>query len=311
MKNIPPLRVLAVDPPGEIQKQFVEDAFEKFQIALVLRIGFAPFFAIHLKNAPRCPRVDGRVHVAERPFVGGELAIRVHEPFAREQIKLTLGKVWIHERERNAVERQIPRGIPRILPLVRHRNDVGVVEVRPLGVARVLAGGGRRRLAGIAVEPFADVEMIKLFRPNHARERLPLNGTQVVVLDAALHVGVKFIRLGDALGKNLGEVGEGFRGGLAGEAQLDFARAAGGNFQFVMRAHFRASALGVHGVFISADEIVMEGVLEKSGGWLAAENAVGVRLVVAEQKFGRIFFTRGRGGGKFIRAQLRVFHRDG
>ena len=97
-----------------------------------------------------------------------------------------------------------------------------------------------------------------------------------------MDVGIKFIRLGDAPGKNFIEIVEGFFASLADEAKFYFTRTAGGDFQLVVRAHFCAGALGVHRVFISADEIVMEGVLEKSGGWLAAEDARGVRLVVAE-----------------------------
>src|SRR5690242_21495221 len=45
-----------------------------------------------------------------------------------------------------------PRRIPRVLPLVGHRDDVGVVEMRPFAIASALAPLGRRRLAGIALE---------------------------------------------------------------------------------------------------------------------------------------------------------------
>ena len=120
LKNVPALLVLAVDPPGEIQQQLVKHAFEKFQVARVFRIRFAALLAVHLEHPPRRPRVHRRIHVAERPFVGGQLAVRVHVPFARQQDELTLGELGVNHRQRNAMERQIPRGIPRILPFVRH-----------------------------------------------------------------------------------------------------------------------------------------------------------------------------------------------
>ncbi|MCX5737398.1 MAG: hypothetical protein NTZ61_02685, partial [Proteobacteria bacterium] len=36
------------------------------------------------------PSMDGRVHIAERPLVGGNLAVRVHVPLAAQQQQLML-----------------------------------------------------------------------------------------------------------------------------------------------------------------------------------------------------------------------------
>ena len=119
LKNIPALRVLAVDPPGEIQQQLVKDAFQKSEIAGIIRICFASLFAVNLEHAPRRPRMHRRVHVAERPLVGRQLAVRVHVPFAREQHELALGKLRVHQRERNAVERQVPRRDTTDIPTCR------------------------------------------------------------------------------------------------------------------------------------------------------------------------------------------------
>ena len=105
---------------------------------------------LDLVDAPRRPRVDRRVDVTEGPLVGRKLAVRVHVPFAQQQHQLRLREVRIDERQRHAVEREIPGGIPGVLPLVRHRDDVRVVEVvhswlRP---SRRCAGG-----AGCAGSP--------------------------------------------------------------------------------------------------------------------------------------------------------------
>ena len=56
-------------------------------------------------------------------------------------------------RERNHVESQVPGGVPGILPVVRHGDDVAIVEMLPVVVAAVLAARRRRRLRGIAFQP--------------------------------------------------------------------------------------------------------------------------------------------------------------
>ena len=113
------------------------------------RSGFAGALLVDLVDAPRGPRVDGRVHVRELPLVRGELPVRVHVPLAQEEDELALGEVRVHERERDRVEGEVPRGVPRVLPLVRHREDVRVVEVLPAGVAPVArARAGARGWSG-------------------------------------------------------------------------------------------------------------------------------------------------------------------
>ena len=141
-KMLRPCGVLAVDPPGEVQHQLVEDALQERQVAAV-----AALLAVDLEDAPGRPGVDRRVDVAEVPLVGRQLAVGVHVPLARQQHELALGELRVDQGERDAVEGQVPGGVPGILPLVRHREDVGVVEVRPVAVAAVPALGRRRRLA--------------------------------------------------------------------------------------------------------------------------------------------------------------------
>ena len=73
------------------------------------------------------------------------------------------------------MERQVPRGVPWILPLVGHRNHVGVVQVFPLLIAAVETFLRRRRCFRVAFQPTLDDVMIELFRPEHARESLAHN----------------------------------------------------------------------------------------------------------------------------------------
>ena len=77
------------------------------------------------------------------------------------------------------MKREIPSRIPRVLPLVRHRDHVGVVEVSPLVVAAGLAPLRRRRLTRVAVEPILNVDVVKLLRPNQTGECLSLNQTLI------------------------------------------------------------------------------------------------------------------------------------
>src|SRR5262249_12299857 len=128
-----------------------------------------------LVHAPGRPGVDRWVDVAEGPLVGRQLAVRVHIPLAQEQDELLLGEIWVHQRERNRVEAQIPGGIPRELPLVRHGDHVAVVKVRPVVIAAAFALWRRRWLSRIAFEPNADITVIKLLRPEHPGEGLALD----------------------------------------------------------------------------------------------------------------------------------------
>ena len=90
---------------------------------------------IHAEHPPRRPGMHRRVDVAEGPLIRRQRPVRMHEPFMRQQQQLLLGKFRIDQRERHGLERQIPGCIPRILPGIRHRNDIAVVQVLPVAVA--------------------------------------------------------------------------------------------------------------------------------------------------------------------------------
>ena len=90
LEDVATRRVLAVHPPGEIDQELVEDAFEEGEIAAPP----API-AVDLEHAKRRPGVHRRIGVAEFPFVGRQLAVRMHVPFARQQQQLALGKLGI------------------------------------------------------------------------------------------------------------------------------------------------------------------------------------------------------------------------
>ena len=153
--------VLAVDPPGEVQHQLVERGLEK------LEVHFAAQRLLGAVEEQRGERVDRRVHVAEVPLIRGHLAGRVQVGAAQHQLHLALGEVGIGDRERERVEGQVPGRVPRVLPLVGHRDDVLVQHVEPLPVPR-LPKAGMERVGVVLVQPVVAVEEEELLAPEHA-----------------------------------------------------------------------------------------------------------------------------------------------
>jgi len=188
LKDVVVVVILAIDPPGEIDDQLVHDSLQKIQIT-----DAAVGFAFRLINFQGCPGVYWRVNVIERPFIGGHLAVGMHIPNPGHQQDLVFGERRIDHRQRHTVKGQIPGGIPGILPFIRHRDDVSVVQMLPVFVAAVLACGVWCRLVGVAVQPLRDIVIIKLFAPDHAGEGLTLNHSGFRVFDVALNAIVKGI----------------------------------------------------------------------------------------------------------------------
>ena len=108
LEDVVAVGVLAVDPPGEVQEQLVEDALEEDEVG----------GAVDGEHPQGGPGVDGRVHVAEGPLVGGQLAVGVHVPLAAQQQELLLGELRIDVGDGHALEGQVPRREPRVLPRV-------------------------------------------------------------------------------------------------------------------------------------------------------------------------------------------------
>src|ERR1700689_939794 len=101
------------------------------------------------------------------------------------------------------MKRQIPRGVPRVFPFIRHGNDVGIVKMRPVMVAASVARGIGFRLGGIACEPAAAIVVVALLAPQQAGERLALPAASVLTLLRIDASRVKVVRFFDALIKNL------------------------------------------------------------------------------------------------------------
>ena len=118
------------------------------------------------------PGVHRRIDVAEIPLVGRKLPVGVQVLPLQHQVQLLLAEILVHQRQRQDVEGQVPGGIPRILPLVRHRDDVGVVHVVPVLVARGAARVGLNGSAAALLQPLVHVVVVELLGPQHAGQRL-------------------------------------------------------------------------------------------------------------------------------------------
>ena len=106
------------------------------------------------KSRSRCPRGAG--HLVDAPArprrapAGSRRRRRTRRPGSARSGACTtragtaascsLAKSRIDPRERDHVEGEVPGRVPGVLPLVRHRDDVAVVEVRPVAVAAVARG---------------------------------------------------------------------------------------------------------------------------------------------------------------------------
>ena len=78
------------------------------------------------------------------------------------------------------VEGQVPDGVPRVLPLVGHGDDIHVVEMFPVGVATLLALRRRRWAGRIAFKPEFDRIVVELLGPHETGEGLPLHAAFIV-----------------------------------------------------------------------------------------------------------------------------------
>ncbi|MFZ0791443.1 MAG: hypothetical protein WAM94_17660 [Chromatiaceae bacterium] len=86
-----PLPVLAVDPPAELEQELVQHALQE---ATVFPPALYPLGAVDLEGRSR---VQGRVGVAQIPFVGRDLAAVVQGVGVEQQLHLLLGELRVQQ----------------------------------------------------------------------------------------------------------------------------------------------------------------------------------------------------------------------
>ena len=303
LEQVRPGRVLEVHPPGEVHQELVEDLTEEVEVA----------GAVDDEHLEGGPRLDGRVDVAEIPFVGGQRPVRMLEPLPAEQEQLILGERGVDMGQRDAVEGQIPRREPGVLPLVRHRHDVEGLETTPAGVAAVVPRVRRPGLGGIAVQPSRDVVVVELLAPQHAGEGLPHHQRLVGRGGRRRQLGIERVGLAAAPGNHRVERRSQSGGGSAAGArraqpqpQLD--RRARRDGQAMPERDLRPAPVRIHRGRAGHD-VVVDAVLGEPGSRGPAVQTLDIRLVLAEERV-RPGAVRARGGQQFELTEERVVHRD-
>ena len=90
----------------------MQDALEEREVALI-----AALLAIDLEHPPGAQACTGGLTSEKCPLVTRQLPVGVHVPLARQHHELLLGELGVDQRERDAVEGEIPGGVPGILHL--------------------------------------------------------------------------------------------------------------------------------------------------------------------------------------------------
>ena len=287
--------VLAVHPPGEVQNELVEGALEPVDV---------PLAAAHALQGVRedgGPGVHGRIDVAEVPLVGGDLPAGMQVGLPEHQVELLLAEVLVHQREGEHVEGEVPRRVPGVLPLVRHRDDVGVVHVMPVLVARGGAPVGLEGGGAALLEPAVDVVVVELLGPEHAGEGLPHHVGGVGVHGLRDDGGVELVGLPPAcLHDRVERAAEGRGGRGVVKPQPERLRLAGLDGEGIVRGGLRALLLGIHRVRAAMDDAAVDPVLDEGRPVGGVEETLGVGLVLGEEERGRAIT------GEVPRAELGV-----
>ena len=245
--------------------------------------------------------MDRRVHVAEVPLVSRDLSVRVAVERAKHQQELILGKIEVDDREREGMERQVPRGVPRVFPLVGHGDHVSIEHVEPLGVPRVPPRGADERMRLVLLEPRVQIEQVVLLRPEHPGERLPVDAPFVLGQRARRDPVVELVGVGQPRREGRVEVRPERlvpTVGGHGQPQTNGQRAASWHVEDVSGRSLRPGLRRVHRFGVAGDDVLVERVLDPWRGVRLTPEAVGVALVFGEEELGRPV------AGKRVFAQL-------
>src|SRR6185369_10084916 len=89
-KDVSTLRIFSIDPPIEVRHQPLEGPFQETNIG-------AAQLPLNVEQQQSRPGMDGRVHVAEVPLVGWNLAVRMRVQTPEHEQELVFRKIKVHE----------------------------------------------------------------------------------------------------------------------------------------------------------------------------------------------------------------------
>ena len=274
--------VFPVQPPAEHQHEGLEHRFEEGEVAA------ARIEPIDLVDLPDRPRRERRIHSVEVPLERGNRAVGVLRSRQRQQAHLLFGEGRIDFRHDDRLERKIPGRVPRVLPLVGHQHDVGVIEMKcPVAVASVQSLGWRRRLHRIALEPVVNVVVVELLRPEQSREGLPLHEPFVLGELRPLQAVVELVSLALPSGERGVETGKRLRLRGRAEPHLHRERSSGLHDGVDVRRRL-AATLAIHAFPTRGHDGVMDAVFDVRCGARRAEQPLRVGVVLREEKVHRV-----------------------
>src|SRR6185295_14395416 len=181
---------------------------------------------------------------------------------------------------------KVPRCIPGILPFVRHGDDIGVVEVRPVGITALEAFMRRFRHTGIAFEPSIDLVMVELFIPKQAGERLALDPARILRESGRREPGIKLICLLEARSKDCIHVllGEFWNLLLIGKAQADRLGLSRREREHVLGCGFAAQVIWIDRFLLALHDIVVKTIFHISGTGLVSIETAAVGLIFRKKQ---------------------------
>src|ERR1700684_3163233 len=162
------------------------------------------------------------------------------------------------------MESQIPRRIPRILPLVGHGDDVLIYHVEPFAVPHDSLAPLHRIFAMLR-EPFVHVKEEELLGPEHTGHRLAQDAGLVFAEMGRGDLAIKLARLALASLHSLSKTAEHIADGgrrLIAETQADGGCLSCAYIQLVLCSSFGPRFLGIHSVFIALNHVVVDSVFD-------------------------------------------------
>src|SRR5882672_9599209 len=273
--------VFAVHPPTEVQHQLRKHSLEKLQVTSSFKRLFRP-----IEKDGR-PGMHGRVNVTEVPLVGRHLPSRVEKKFLKQQRELFLGEIDIDSSQCNGVEGEVPRGVPGILPLVRHRNDASAHHVEPFVVSGS-AGVRPEWIYAVLLQPFVYVITKILLAPQHSRQRLSHDQSLIfadpVRRDALIELICLALTCLHDLIKALKRIAY-FRRIQVSQPQPDRSGFTCANIQWIMCGSLGSFALRVDRLPFAIHYVVVDRILYIRTLARRAKDPFLVRFILREQQF--------------------------
>ena len=203
----------------------------------------------------------------------------MHVALAQHQLQLLLAEIRVDQRQGQHVEGQVPGRVPGILPLVRHGDDVAVVHVVPVVVARRGLARRLERIGAALLQPLVHVVVVELLAPQHARQGLAHDVGRVGVERARNDGRVELVGLVAAGLQHLVEMAAEravpvplpsprSAGRDVVKPQPNHLAFAGVDGQAIMGRGLRPVLLRVHGLRLAVDDVVVDAVLDvRACGW--------------------------------------------